>query len=393
MPVPSGNDPVGAAPVRLAAPDIQAGDLERALRCIQSGNLVQGPQVAEFEQKIAGYTGLPHCAVVSSGTAALHLALLALQVPAGASVIVPAFTYPATANVVEIIGARTVLCDVEPGSYVLSARTLQQAFDGCPQGSVAAVMPVHEFGYPVQIAEIARICRERGARVIEDAACAFGTQADGGHPGLHGDLACLSFHPRKAVTTGEGGAVLARDAALMERVRDLRNHGMRVNGISREFVLAGLNYRMTDFQAALGIGQIGRFARELDDRRALAAVYCRELAGQSQLELPQLPPGHALQTFMVVLADAIDRDAVASGMREHGIECGPAAQALNCLQYFRERYGLRPEHFPVATRLYRQGLALPMHGRVSPQDVSRVCARLHDVLASSGVRARPAPAG
>ena len=200
--------------------------------------------------------------------------------------------------------------------------------------------------------------------------------ASGHHPGRFGDVACLSFHPRKAITTGEGGAFLARDPALLARAKEFRNHGIRVTGSSRDFCEAGLNYRMTDFQAALGLGQLARFGRELAARRALAERYFERLRDEPLLRLPASDPGHSWQTFMVVLAPSVDRATIVSALRADGIECGPGAQALHCLQYFRERYGHPESAFPVAAELFARGLALPLHGRLRERDIDRVCQSL-----------------
>ncbi|MGH2361569.1 MAG: DegT/DnrJ/EryC1/StrS family aminotransferase, partial [bacterium] len=184
--------------IRLAVPDIQESDIARVVEVLRSGNLVQAREVAGFEQALAEYTGIEHVATVSSGTAALHLALLALNIRPGDAVIVPAFTFPATANVVEAVGAEVVLCDVDPTTYVMTP----EAFEACIQrhrkGNLRAVVVVHEFGYPARMAEICAVARKNNLPVIEDAACALGTTSDGIHVGGFGDLGCFSFHPRKA---------------------------------------------------------------------------------------------------------------------------------------------------------------------------------------------------
>lgn len=363
--------------IRLAAPDIRGDDIRRVTAVLRSGQLVQGPMVARFEHSVARYARIDACAAVSSGTAALHLALLALGIGRRDAVIVPAFTFPATANVVERVGARVVPCDVDPLTYVMTPELLQKA---AARARAAAVIVVHEFGYPADMARIRAVARRHGLRVIEDAACALGTRTGGAHPGRFGDVACLSFHPRKAVTTGEGGAVLARNRKVVESVRELRNHGIRARGGRTDFVAAGLNYRMTDIQAALGIGQLARFGAELRRRKRLAARYFRRLRGLAGIALPADHEGHSWQTFMVVLDPRVDRRAVIAQLARRGIQSNLGAQAIHCLGYYRSRYGWRDAAWPVAARLYRQGLALPLHGAVSAQDVDFVCAALADVL-------------
>lgn len=367
--------------IRLAVPDIQESDITRVVEVLRSGNLVQAREVAGFEQALADFTGIQHVAAVSSGTAALHLALVALRIGAGDAVIVPAFTFPATANVAEAVGAEVVLCDVDPRSYVMTPEALLACITQYRKENLKAVMVVHEFGYPARMKEICAIAGRHNLRVIEDAACALGTTSQGAHVGALGDLGCFSFHPRKAVTTGEGGLVVSKDPALIETVKDLRNHGMRVSGGAREFVVAGLNYRMTEFQAALGTGQLARFPRQIQDRRRLAACYQEWLRNDARMTLPATDPGHTWQTFMVTLDLRQDRDKVISALGEKGIQANLGAQAINCLSYYRGKYGWGPDSCPEAARLYCQGLALPLHSGLTEADVSKVAESLKLVLA------------
>lgn len=368
--------------IRLSVPDIQESDIARVVEVLRSGNLVQSEQVAGFEQALAEYTHIEHVAAVSSGTAALHLAVLALNIRPGDAVIVPAFTFPATANVVEAVGAEVVLCDVDPTTYVMVPGTLESIIQRHRGKHLKAVIVVHEFGYPAQITGICAVAKRNNLRVIEDAACALGTTSNGIHVGGFGDLGCFSFHPRKAVTTGEGGLVVSRDRALIESVRDLRNHGMRVTGSARDFIVAGLNYRMTEFQAALGGGQLGRFPQQIQARRKLAECYRDLFQSDSRVTLPSFDPGHTWQTFMVTLGPGQDRDKVIIALGERGVQANLGAQAINCLSYYRDKYAWGPESCPVAARLYSHGLALPLHGRMVEADVRRVVAVVGSALAS-----------
>ena len=368
--------------IRLAVPDIQEADIARVVEVLRSGNLVQAGEVAGFEQALAEFTGIEHGAAVSSGSAALHLALLSLHIHPGDAVIIPAFTFPATANVVEAVGAEVVLCDVDPRTYVMTPEALSACIQRHGKGNLKAVIVVHEFGYPARMAEICALARKNNLRVIEDAACALGTTSDGTHVGAFGDLGCFSFHPRKAVTTGEGGLVVSRDRALIEAVKELRNHGMRVTGSTRDFVVAGLNYRMTEFQAALGVGQLVRFPQQIRDRRNLVECYQDLLHDDPRVTLPASDSGHSWQTFMVTLGLGQNRDDVITALAEQGIQASLGAQAINCLSYYRGRYGWGPDSCPVAARLYSHGLALPLHGRMIEADVRQVVAAVGTALAS-----------
>ncbi len=366
--------------IRLAAPDISEQDIERCAAVLRSGMLVQGPNVAALEDAIAGFAGFGTCAAVSSGTAALHTALMALGIGPGDAVLVPAFTFPATANVVEALGARTVLCDVDPGTYVLTPEGMAAALQGHREDAVRAVIAVDEFGYPAPMTAIAALARGRGMAVIEDACCALGSMHEGVHVGAHADAACFSFHPRKAVTTGEGGCVLVRDPELVERVRRLRNHGIEARDGLADFTAAGLNYRLTDFQAALALGQIERFGPAVARRRDLAARYAYLLAGTPGLALPEPDDGHSWQSYMVVLDDGLDRLAVIEELRAAGIEANLGAQALHELGYFAAKYGHEADAFPNASRLYRSGLVLPLHTGLRDDEVLHVAATLKSLI-------------
>ena len=367
--------------IRLSKPDLRDEDIARAVDVLRSGMLVQGENVAAFERKLEAFADLPHAVAVSSGTAALHLALKALDIGPGDTVLAPAFTFPATANVIEARGAETALCDVEPGSYVVAPEAVAERISALRDRRLKAVMVVHEFGYPARVAELADICRRNGLALIEDAACALGTVADGRHPGYFGDLACFSFHPRKAITTGEGGAVLTRRKDIADRIISLRNHGIAYSPDGMDFQDAGLNYRLTDFQAALALGQIDRFGDELARRRELAAIYQRELAAVPGLTLPLRPEGHSLQSYMAVLDADISRKELIAALLDCGIQTNLGAQALNCLSYYRRKYGLDENSCPVATRLYRSGLVLPLYGALSASQISLISEQLAAQLA------------
>lgn len=367
--------------IRLSKPDIREEDIERAAAVLRTGMLVQGERVDDFERGLEAFSGLPHAVAVSSGTAALHLAYRALGIGPGDAVLAPAFTFPATTNAAEVLGAETVLCDVDARSYVATPETIEEGIDRHGgEGRLKAVAVVHEFGYPCRIAEIAELCRKKGLKLLEDAACALGTVADGRHPGHYGDAACFSFHPRKAITTGEGGAVLTRSEELAGAVATLRNHGMVKKAGGLDFLEAGLNYRLTDFQAALALGQMDRFREELVLRRRHAAQYAELLRNEPRLLLPEIPAGHSLQSFMVVLDEGIERAEVIRVMAEKGVQANLGAQAIHCLAHYRGKYGWAEEAFPAAARLYRSGLVLPMYGLLGADDIRLVCEALGEAL-------------
>lgn len=342
--------------IRLARPAIGEAELGAVADTLRSGDLVQGARVRAFEDAVARATGMPHAVAVSSGTAALYVALRALHIGPGDDVLVPDFTFPATANAVEATGARVVVGDVREDTWNLDLGRAPRA---------RVVMPVDCFGLPAELPE---------GLVVEDAACALGAA----RPGGFADVACLSFHPRKIVTTGEGGMVLCRDAEVAGRVRSLRDHGRH----DAEFSRWGLNLRMTDIQASLGLAQIARLDDLLAARAALAAVYRERLSGDGRMRMQQVPAGvrHCWQTLAVRLEPGFDRDGIVAALRERSIEAGVATYALHRLPYHRERFGLRAEDFAVADALFACGLALPLHPALSADDVHRVCDALLEVL-------------
>ncbi len=369
--------------IQLAKPDLREDDIARAVNVLRSGMLVQGENVADFERELVDFTGLSFAVATSSGTAALHLALKAFGVGPGDAVLVPAFTFPATANVVEALGGRTILCDVSAESYVVNPQSIICEISANADAQLKAVIVVHEFGYPARIREIADACRAQGLILIEDAACALGAIADGRHVGHFSDAACFSFHPRKAITTGEGGAVISQSGALAEKVKMLRNHGIVATGRGVDFQDAGLNYRLTDFQAALALGQLHRFHAELQRRRELAKLYRQELEHVTGLALPEIPGGHSLQSFMIVLSSGFSRAKIISELHECGIQANLGAQALNCLSFYREKYGFDSDTCPVASLLYESGLVLPLYGSMQVDDVKYVCHTLRKLLKKS----------
>jgi dTDP-4-amino-4,6-dideoxygalactose transaminase len=253
-----------------------------------------------------------------------------------------------------------VLVDVDPHTYCVTPTALAAAVERWrgPE-RLRAVMPVHEFGHPVDMTGVRALAQRCGLAIIEDAACAIGATIDGRKAGTLGAIGCISMHPRKTLTTGEGGLLATDDDGLAQRLRRLRNHGIERGVAGTQFQEAGLNYRLTDFQSALGRAQLPNLQTWIDTRRSLAGCYRRTLqplAGRGRLALPADHAGHSWQTFMVVLADGIDRAAVIEQLAEAGIEANLGAQCLSAQPAFS---GCAATRSPAALRLFRQGLALP----------------------------------
>lgn len=352
--------------IRLVIPEIGEEEIQAVAAVLRSGCLVQGQHVRQFERLVAEYVGVRHAVAMSSGTAALHLALLALGVGPGDEVIVPDFTFLATANVVELVGARPVLVDIDLATFNVDVSQIRPAITR----RTKAIMPVHLFGQPADMTPILETAQEHGLFVIEDAACALGAEYHGRKCGAMGHVGCFSFHPRKAITTGEGGMVVTDDEAVAERVHQLRNHGMVTVAGHNRFELAGFNYRMTDFQGALGVVQMSRLEGIIARRMELARLYHQALAGIPSLVRPIAMDGvrHIWQSYVVLLHEGIERDKVLQSLREQGIEAAIGTYAVSA----QPHYGGPTSALPNSCRAYEQGLCLPLHSRMSAADIEEV---------------------
>ena len=346
--------------IRLARPDVGEPELAAIAEVVRTGQLTMGAKVAEFEQAIACAVGTAHAAAVSSGTAALHLALLALEIGPGDEVIVPAYTFPATANVVELCGARTVLVDVDPDTFNVDVSAVAAAVGPATR----AVMAVHLFGRPVEWEELQTAVPQEVA-LVEDAAGALGATYRGTPCGALGVAGCLSFHPRKIVTTGEGGAVTTDEAALDAAVRRFRHHGWETLG---DMPTPGFNYRLPDLLCAIGIPQLERLEELLAAREQVAGWYAERL--EHHVLTPSAAEGdrHGWQAYVVQLDR---RDEALHALREAGIEAQIGTWALHRLEPYRAQ-----GDFPGADRAFERALALPFAATTTEQEVARVAAVL-----------------
>jgi dTDP-4-amino-4,6-dideoxygalactose transaminase len=344
--------------IRLAWPDLGEAELAAIAEVLESGQLTMGPKVAEFETGLAQACEVEHAVVVSSGTAALHLSVLALGIGPGDEVIVPAYTFPATANVVALAGATPVLVDVDPETMNLRPEAVAAALTD----RTRAVLVVHLFGRPANWDELTAIAPD-GVELLEDAAGALGARSAGRACGGLGRLGCLSFHPRKIVTTGEGGAVTTNDPEVADAVRRLRHHGIEPRG---DFAISapGLNYRLSDVLCALGIAQLSRLDELLEERERLAAGYAERLDGV--VGLPGAAEGdrHGWQAYVVRTEP---RDDALQALHDAGIQAQIGTYALHRLAAYADQ-----GPFPGADQAFEQALALPFHNRLTDADQDRV---------------------
>jgi len=363
--------------IKLAKPYILDSAIQSVIKVLRSGNLVQGEFVAELERAIRDYLGVKHAVVVSSGTAALHLALMALEIGSDAEVIVPAFTFPATSNVVEIVGARAVFLDITLDDFCIDTSKIETAITS----KTKAIIPVHEFGQAANIEPIIDLAKKYNLKIIEDAACALGTEYKGNKVGTFGNLGCFSFHPRKVITTGEGGVVVTNEETLCEKIRALRNHGFTNIDDKHDLVYAGLNYRMTDFQAAIGTSQLIQLEDMNNKRKDIAKQYDEELRELEKVKTPIRYKNrkHIFQTYHILLDEKLNRDELILELKNSDIETNLGAQALHCLTYYKNKYGFEETDFPNALLAYKQGLALPMGNHLRRNDVSFVCKKIKNI--------------
>ncbi len=370
--------------IRLTVPQISDEECAAVERVLRSGFLVQGEECEKFEHELATYIGCEETVLVSSGTAALHLSLIASGIGNGDAVIVPDFTFPATANVVELVGAKPLFADVHPNSYNINAQTIQNVIDNWDGSEkISAVIPVHEFGCPAPMTEIVKIAKKYHLKVIEDAACALGAEYDEKKVGTYGDAGCFSFHPRKVLTTGEGGAVACNHHETVIKLRALRNHGIRLDQSVGGFNMPGFNYRMTDFQAAMGRVQLIKFNAWIEQRRFIQKLY-HEAMRDLPVRLPDTINGHSWQTYMICLPDEINRDDIIRKLLENDVETNFGAHCLHMQEYYQRTY---PEDIKklsgnTSEKLFNHGLALPLYQGMTEEDVMTVVRSLKKVLDS-----------
>ncbi len=360
--------------IKLIKPNVGQTEIEAVLSVLQSGMLVAGPKVQEFEQLLAEYLDIPFAVMVSSGTAALHLSLMAMDIGPGDEVLVSAFTFPATANAVEMVGATPVFVDCQAGSVNLDIDLAKKKIGP----KTKAILPVHAFGLPADMDQLTYIARKNNLAVIEDAACALGSKFNGGWCGTFGKAGIFSFHPRKLLTTGEGGAVVTSDADIAKRIMGLRNHGL----VDGTYQTVGLNYRMTDFQAAMGSTQLLDYDQSIVQRRTLAERYWRQLESIAWVQ-PILPVDRVewnVQTLLVCLDECVNREDLIAHLKTYGIESTIGTYCVPMIPYYHKKYGYVESDFPIASSYYLKLLSLPLYNDMSDEDIDKVFFALNRFL-------------
>lgn len=378
----------------FALPELGEEEIAEVVDTLRSGWVTTGPKVQRFEAAFAAFLGEPglHCVAVNSATAGLHLALEALGIGPGDEVITTTHTFTATAEVVRYLGADVKLVDIDPATLNISPALVEAAIT--PR--TKAIVPVHYAGLAADMPALLALARRHGLKVVEDAAHALPTTSEGRLVGtLDSDAAVFSFYANKTITTGEGGMLVTRDAALAARARTMRLHGMNRDAFDRytakvpswyyEVVAPGFKYNLTDIAAALGLHQLKRLPGFQQHREMLAARYDQALAGLPLLLPPRPPAGqtHAWHLYVVRLLPQAraGRDAVIESLFAAGIGCSVHYIPLHLHPYWRERYALQPAQFPHSQQAYEQMISLPLYTRMGPAEVDRVAAALRAVLA------------
>ena len=371
-----------AKPLPIAAPAMDDSEAQAVIEVLNSGWLTQGPRVARFEAAFAKRHNVEHALATTSCTTALQLALAALRIGPGDEVIVPSFTWVATANVVVHAGATPVIVDVKADTYNIDAEAAARAVT--PR--TKAVVAVHLFGLCADIMAL-RAALPDHVTIIEDAACAIGSEYNGVPAGGLGDIACFSFHPRKTVTCGEGGMLTSNNAALAKLAKILRNHGGAIPEEIRnksaapfempQFEEIGFNFRMTDIQAAVAHVQFDKLDRFIGERKSLAAVYDKLLSRIDWISTPHVPNecGHSWQAYVALINPSkapITRDELLRRLYAEGISGRAGTHSIASLDVYQRRFGAQPNAFPVSTMLEGWTLALPLHNKMTEDDVARV---------------------
>jgi dTDP-4-amino-4,6-dideoxygalactose transaminase len=381
----------------FALPEIGEEEINEVVDTLRSGWVTTGPKARRFEGDFAAFLGDEtrgerlHCIAVNSATAGLHLALEALGIGPGDEVITTTHTFTATAEVVRYLGADVKLVDIDPATLNIDPAAVEAAIT--PR--TKCIMPVHYAGLAADMPAILDIARRHGLKVVEDAAHALPTTSGGQLVGTLGsDVTVFSFYANKTITTGEGGMLVTRDAALAQRAKVMRLHGISRDAFDRftskvpswyyEVIAPGFKYNLTDIAAALGLQQLKKALRFQEQREAIALAY---QAGLASLPL-QLPSGpkkgdlHSWHLYVVRLKDGggVSRDAVVQHLHERGIGCSVHYVPLHVQPYWRDRYGLKQEWFPHSQYAYERLISLPVHTRMGAPEVARVVAALSEVL-------------
>jgi perosamine synthetase len=366
--------------IPLAKPVLGEAEERAVIEVLRSGQLSLGPRLGEFERLFAERIGAPHASVVSSGTAGLHLALRAVGVEKGDEVITSPFSFVASANAIVYCGATPVFAEIDPVTLNLDPAATEAAIT--PR--TKAILPVHIFGYPADMPEFERISQRSGLAIVEDACEALGAKhADGHAVGGRGNPAVFGFYANKQMTTGEGGMITLRDAALKRRIDSERNQGRAPDMGWLDHDRLGFNYRLSEMACALGIAQLERLDAMLDARSRVADAYRHTLSGIDGLVLPcpdEQGNRRGWFVFVVQLPEGADRTATIGALSNAGIQSKPYLPAIHLMSFYREKFSHRAGERPACESAADRSLALPFFSQMTNAQVERVAEALHGAL-------------
>lgn len=378
--------------IPITKPYFDHNEIKAVTSVLESGWLVQGPRVSELEAIIADFTRTKFARACSSCTAALHLALLSLGIGAGDKVLLPSFTYVASANSIEYTGATPVFIDIDPHTFNIDPQKIADYLERGKnqQSDSKGVIPVHLFGLPADMNPIMEIASQYNLYVVEDAACALGASYYNKHVGTFGNAGCFSLHPRKSITTGEGGITITNSEEIASKIESLRSHGATISTLARhqkagfllpEFNVLGYNYRMTDLQGAIGIEQMKKLTYIIDEKTKRVKIYNEQLKGIEYLQLPCAPEGckHVYQSYVIQLKNPLSktlsldelnqtRNKIMLNLEERGIATRQGTHAVHTVGYYRQKYHLDYNDYPASLAADRLSITLPLYPQMTNEE-------------------------
>lgn len=367
--------------MKITKPYISRSEVRAAAKVLKSGNLTQGEVSKEFEVEIREAVKSQFAFVTSSATTGLHLALDALDIGPGDEVIIPDFSFPATANAVIKVGAIPVCVDINLKTFCINSEEIIRSISP----KTKAIMPVHAFGLCANMDQILQIAKDFKLKVIEDAACAIGSTINSQFAGTFGDCGVFSFHPRKLITTGEGGAIVTDNKLLADKIQILRSHGGVRAEFYFEFVESGYNFRLSDVNSAVGLVQLEKLDKIIKLRRKHAGIYMDMLDSVSNLVLPSVPTGfgHTFQSFVVLLDADIKRNLVINELRKFDIETTLGTYSISAQPYFGKYLTETSRPCPQSLRAFNSSLTLPLYPSMKSSDIEQVAKDLRRVLSKN----------
>lgn len=368
--------------IQLARPDLDESDIAAVTAILRTPDLSLGPVGRKFEDAVARYAGARHAISVNSGTAGLHLCMIAANVSEGDEVVTPPFSFVASANCILFNGGVPRFADIDPETWDMDPAAAEAAIGP----KTRAILPIHVFGRPCRIADFRDMAARRGLSLVEDSCESLGSTVDGKMTGTFGDTGVFAFYPNKQITTGEGGVIVTDDESTASLCRSLRNQGRAEGGGWLEHERLGYNYRLSDIQAALGISQLARIESFIESRQRVLDLYRDALGDFDSVRLPADPrPGERISWFVYVirLADEFsrqDRDAVLENLRAQGVGCRNYFAPIHLQPYMQERFGFRKGQFPVTEAVAARTIALPFHNELAEPEIEYVANALRSAI-------------